>query len=940
MQSKKPGGKRGESRVVKKGLGRWRQRIAQWHWAVRGVAVLFLATALVMLLVKAWATCGFVGCPGVDRLTTYQASGASLLLDRHGEPFADLAPIKREIVPLHSLSTGVMQAFIAIEDQRFLEHRGVDWRRVVGATLANLRAGSFKEGFSTITMQLARNVFPERIQGQERTATRKLLEIRVAREIEQKFGKQEILELYVNHIYFGNGARGIEAASQYYFGVAAARLTLSQAALLAALPKAPSHYDPRRHPDAALARRNLVLSVMKQQKRVPPGEARQAKKAPLGISVSPPRQKQDPGLAPYFAEEVRRVLEQQFGARIHAESVRIWTTLDLAVQRTAEQELAQQCDAVERGQFGSFAGPRYTAGSAPAEDGTRYLQGAVVMLGAKDGDVVAWVGGRDFRHSQFDRVARAQRQAGSTFKPFVYAAALASGYALSQPLSDEPLRMKLASGEVWEPRNFGDRYDGRVTVRDALVRSKNVATVRLAGEVGYEKVADLAHRVGIESTIPEHPSMSLGTVAVSPLELTSAYTAFAGLGQVVTPRLLLRIESPDGRLLWESQSQRRRVLDSGVAFLVNDTLREVLDRGSGATVQQTGFRGPAAGKTGTSNDGSDAWFIGYTSDLVTGVWIGFDQPRTITDRATGGALAAPIWGRLMAHLYQGKRQPAPWRAPQNVVERTIDPTTGLILARGCHPTHGEAYREMFLTGMEPDVVCPGRGSTPRSGFFTRRRTIEELPDPEATLSLARPEEPATKSVEDITRRTQEWPDGEIELPAEEPTQIAKELDLQRGTRSLDEAEQPLPVGRAGEEPVRQADTRSLEQKALMSPAATNLSGWWELTNQIQSTSYSAYQGLRLGYRIFLKQEGGRITGQGQKWLENGRKVPASRQTPISLSGSIDGSSVEVAFTEHGSQRTSDGRFRWQLSSDQARLQGSFSSSAAGTSGSSVARRLP
>ncbi|MGH7961034.1 MAG: transglycosylase domain-containing protein [Candidatus Binatia bacterium] len=913
MQAKKLGRKRRASGAAKKWLGRWRSLLVPRRWAARGTTLLFLAAALIAAGIGAWRTCGFRGCPEVDRLTAYQPGGASLLLDRHGKPFASLAPVKREVVPLHTLPAGVAQAFIAIEDQRFLEHHGIDWRRVVGATFANLRAGFFKEWFSTITMQLARNVFPERIQGQERTATRKLLEMRVAREIERKFSKQEILELYVNHIYFGNGARGIAAASQYYFRKPAARLTLPQAALLAALPKAPSHYDPRRHPKAALARRNLVLAMLEQQQRVPLGAIQQAKKAPLGISAKPPRQKHDPSFAPYFAEEVRRVLEQQFGARIYADPVRIWTTLDMSVQRTAEEELERQLAAVEQGRFGSFTGPRYTVASAPKGDGTPYLQGAVVMLGVQDGDVLAWVGGRDFRHSQFDRVARARRQAGSTFKPFVYAAALAGGYALSQPLSDDPLRMKLANGEVWEPRNFADRYDGQVTIRDALVRSKNVATVRLAGEVGYAKVAELAHRVGIKGVIPEHPSMSLGTMTVSPLELTAAYTAFAGLGQVVAPRVLLRIESPDGRLLWQSQPERRRVLDPGVAFLVNDTLQEVLERGSGTTVRQTGFRGPAAGKTGTSNEGADAWFVGHTSAVVTGVWIGFDQPRTITDRATGGTLAAPLWGRVMARLYEGNRPPVPWRVPRNIVERVVDPATGLVLARGCRPIDDEAYQEMFLAEMEPEVVCPSRESAPRGGFFTRRRSREELPDPEEALFLARREERALPRVEDAERTAQEWPDKEIEPSAEEIARIAEE---EKSRKEQDAQEAPL------------------------APAATDLNGWWELTNQIESTSYSAYQGLRLGYRLFLRQEGKRITGQGQKWAENGRGVPSSRQTPITLTGSINGSSVQVTFTEHGAQRRSGGSFHWQLSPDQTSLQGSFSSSAASTSGSSVARRIP
>ena len=745
--------------TTKNRLRGWFPSLLPRHGAVVGTAALILTVVALAVLVRAWQTCGFAECPSVERLTTYQPGGASLLLDRYGEPFASLSPIQREVVSLRSLPPVVAQAFLAVEDQRFLQHHGVDWRRVVGATLANLRAGSFREGFSTITMQLARNVFPEKIQAEERTAARKLREIKVAREIEKKFGKQEILELYLNHIYFGNGAHGIEAASQYYFRRPAAQLTLPQAALLATLPKAPSHYDPRRHPAAARARRDLVLALMEQQERVSADQAKQAQASPLGVSATPPLRKHKPEFAPYFVEEVRRVLDQQFGALPDAEPLRIWTTLDVSAQRTAEQALATQLLAIERGKFGSFTGSLYAANKKSTEEGATYLQGALVVLGVENGDVLAWIGGRDFQHSQFDRVTRSQRQVGSTFKPFVYAAALTHGYALSQPVSDEPLRMKMANGQVWEPRNFADQYDGWVTIRDALVRSKNVATVRLANDLGYEKITELAGRVGIEGVAAEHLSMPLGTVGVSPLALTSAYTAFAGLGEMVTPRLILRIESPKGELLWESKPARRRVLDPGVAFLVNDMLRDVAEWGSGKAVRQFGFQGPVAGKTGTTNEGTDAWFVGYTPGVVAGVWIGFDQPRAITKRATGGTLAAPVWGQLIAHLYEGKKPSTPWRLPRNVVTWPIDPASGLILAPGCSPLYGRELRELFLAGMEPATVCPKQEPIPRDGFYTARRDRD--PDG-AEAHLATREELAARQAREARRAAQEWADDESE----------------------------------------------------------------------------------------------------------------------------------------------------------------------------------
>ncbi|HYL05331.1 MAG TPA: transglycosylase domain-containing protein, partial [Thermoanaerobaculia bacterium] len=631
--------------------GAWGQARGAW-WDLRralaerrglrlGLAVTLAAGgALALTGGVAWQTCGFAGCPDAARLAAYRPGGAPLLLDRQGQVIATLAPDDLPEVRLASLPAHLADAFVAIEDRRFLEHGAVDWRRVAGAFAANLRAGSIEQGFSTISMQLARNLFPQQIPGQERTATRKLLEIRVAQQLEARFSKPEILELYLNHIYFGNGARGVEAAAWQYFRQPAARLTLAQSALLAALPKAPSRYDPRRHPDRALARRNLVLARMVAQRRVAPELAAAAKREPLGVRAAPEQPRAQPMFARYFVEEVRHELDERFGESLYSgPPVRVWTTLDLAAQRAAEEELDHQLRAIESGRLGRalrpHAGGRGEAGKEGEGAGRdQELEGAVVALEAASGDVLAWVGGRDFRASQFDRVARAQRQAGSAWKPFVYAAALARGYPLSQPIADTPLVVRIAGGETWEPRNYDGSFDGRVTMREALVRSKNVPTVRLAEAVGYDSIAALAKNDGITAPVPLQPSMPLGTVSVSPLELTAAYTAFASLGWQVAPRLLLRVERADGTVLWTAPEPRRRqVLDPAVAYLLDDALREALARGSGAPGLPPGFAGHAAGKTGTSTGGNDLWFIGFTPTVVAGVWIGFDEPRPVADQA-------------------------------------------------------------------------------------------------------------------------------------------------------------------------------------------------------------------------------------------------------------------------------------------------------------------
>jgi penicillin-binding protein 1A len=330
-----------------------------------------------------------------------------------------------------------------------------------------------------------------------------------------------------------------------------------------------------------------------------------------------------------------------------------------------------------------------------------------VALEAASGDVLAWVGGRDFRDSRFDRVRAASRQTGSAFKPFVYSAALESGQTLTRVLSDEPLLVRLDRRQTWEPRNYEEDYDGLVTLRDALVRSKNVPTVRLAAEVGYEKVAAFAERAGFVPPIPTEPSMALGTVSVSPLELTAAYTAFARLGTRVAPRLITRVDGPDGvPVLSVPAPQPQRVLGSGIAYLITDVLSEAVSRGTGASVRAAGFGGLAAGKTGTTSDGADAWFVGYTPDIAATVWIGFDDVRAILPRASGARLAAPAWGRIMARLYKKRPAPGPWMRPADVAEVTIDGATGFAVPAECALDAWETRRELFQVSTVPTAACP------------------------------------------------------------------------------------------------------------------------------------------------------------------------------------------------------------------------------------------
>ena len=688
----------------------WRR--PTWRELLAGLGLLLL------IFIVLWTRCGLRGCPNIETLAAYQPGGQSILYDARGNQFAELAPIQHEVIKLSSLPDYVPAAFVAVEDKRFYEHNGVDYRRFFGSVLANLKALGFAQGFSTITMQISGSVWKDRVPRVKKTISRKILEIRLAKALEKKYSKDEILELYLNNIYYGNGAYGIEAAARNYFGRSARNLSISQAATLAALPKSPSIYDPRRNPQRARTRRNLVLTLMVQQGKITADQASRAKAAAIGARRDPPRRARESLTAPYFVEAVRRVLEDRFGTNLYTAPLRVYTTLDRGAQRVAEEELLRQLRSVENGAFGRYKGKRYSSKDEPGEE-TEYLQGALVVLAAEDGSVVAHVGGRDFRQSRFDRVTRAKRQAGSAFKPFVYAAALSEGYTASQPIKDEPLEMELEGGEVWKPKNITGDFRGKMTMRQALVQSRNIPTIRLAAEVGLNDVARVARQSGIRSTIPESPAMAIGTAAVTPVEMARAYTPFATLGTSVQPRWIERVEDADGNVIWEPKVRRSEVVDEGVAYLVTNMLQDAVDHGTGTAVRRAGYRGPAAGKTGTTNDGTDVWFVGYTPKHVAAIWIGFDDPEEVANDASGGRIAAPVWGRVMRRMYARGKMPAGWETPESIVRRTIDPMTGFVIANGCRPQRGKAGKEIFLSYAQPATTCPRGEPFRKPGLFAK-----------------------------------------------------------------------------------------------------------------------------------------------------------------------------------------------------------------------------
>jgi penicillin-binding protein 1A len=674
------------------------------------LAFTFLMSGGVGLAYASWAlVCNAGRCPSARALEDYQPGQTSKLYAIDGRFIAEIGLEKRTLVTIREIPAHVRDAFRVTEDKRFYNHAGVDWVRVLGAVGANVASMRWAEGFSTITMQLARNVFPERIS-REKTLTRKLKEAKVARDIEERFAKDKILELYLNQIDLGSGAHGVEAAAQRYFGKSVRDLNVAEAATLAGIPKAPSRYNPRRFPERAIQRRNTVIELMRRQGVISDSDASLAKAFPLQLAS-----KADAGeVAPYFVEWVRQQLDERFGAQLYREGLKVYTTLDVALQSAAERALENQIRAIEAGRFGPYRSmtfERYVARSSNDEGVSAhspYLQGAFIALDPRTGAVRAMVGGRDFDDSKFNRAVQALRQPGSAFKPIVFAAGIQNGRSPAYVLSDDALSLEQRPGEQWQPKNYDGTFEGNIPMRRALYQSRNLATIRLGMELGEATVIEEARRFGITSPIPAFPSIHIGAASVYPLEMVAAYSAFATLGTRAEPQPIIRIENMRGEVLWAPEPVRTPVLSQEEAWLMVSMMRDAVTRGTAAgAVAGQGFRIPAGGKTGTTNDGTDVWFIGYTPDLVAGIWMGFDRPQRIKANAQGGSLAAPAWTTFMREVYRRRPAPSDWPQPPGIVERMIDRSTAMLATAYCPPEL--VTQEYFIIGTDPPSECPAHG---------------------------------------------------------------------------------------------------------------------------------------------------------------------------------------------------------------------------------------
>jgi 1A family penicillin-binding protein len=654
---------------------------ARRRW--RSMTTLALAI-LAVGATDAWlASCGFGGCPSRTELRAFRPAEGGRILDRNGRLLGRLRAVRRVNVELEQVPMHVRHAFLATEDRRFYAHDGLDWRGFGRALVRNVGALGVREGFSTITMQVARNAF---VDGhfRSRSFPKKLMEMRLARLIEGTLTKDQILELYLNVIYLGNGSYGVQAASRDLFGKDVERITLEEGAMLAALPKGPSAYTPRRDRARALRRRNLVIGLMARDGYITQAGAAAAARRPLVVAAEPER---DVRVGDSFAlDAVRQLVDSALTDRV-GELV-VYTTLDAQAQRAAERAVQRRAAAIQR-EADSWSGRR----------GER-VQGALVALDPATGEIRALVGGSRYERGGFNRALAARRQPGSAFKPFVYAAALRAGFSPASMVDDEPVEVQ-QRGQIWRPANYGGEYEGSVTLRRALMQSSNAAAVRVSRAVGEANVIAAARRNGIDSPLEALPSIALGALEVTPLELVAAYAPFANGGDRVEPILVRRIEAADGTLLWSSEIARVRVMDPVDVYQLTSMLRGVVDYGTGRALRGWGVEGPVAGKTGTTNEGADVWFVGYTPTLVAGVWFGFDKPRQIAGNASGGRLAAPAWAEFYSEGWRERGSERDWSPPAGLVEVEIDPETGELASEWCPTTQIEYFRP----GTEPTGYC-------------------------------------------------------------------------------------------------------------------------------------------------------------------------------------------------------------------------------------------
>ncbi len=636
--------------------------------------------------------------PSLEEIQTYVPPLSSRVLDCKGRLIGEFFEQKRKIASLKEIPQYLIDALITVEDKRFYSHPGIDVIRIIGAIFYNLKSLSIKQGASTITQQLARNMFLT----YKKDIIRKIKELILAIKLERTYTKEEILERYLNQVYFGYGLYGVEMASQGFFGKSVKDLSLSEACFLVSIIKSPNYYSPYKNFDLVLKRRDFFLKRLYKNKKISKEEYEKALKEKINL-LPLQRNRQEVG---YIMEMVRQYVEDLLGTDyLYKKGLTIYTTIDLDIQREASIVLEKRLREIEENYQFKEKKKDYDElfkekkGEIPPPN---YLQGALICIENKTGFIKALIGGRNFFHSQLNRAVQTKRQPGSAFKVFVYTAAIDNGYKPSDIIEDSPISIEITGvQEPYEPKNYDYRYIGKITLREALALSRNVCAVKLIEKLTPEKVAEYAYLMGINSKLRPYYSLALGSSEVSLLEMTRSFATLANLGRKIVPILVTKIVDSDGIVLKENYPSAEQVLSPQTAFLVTAMLKSVLDEGTGYLIRRYGYYGIGAGKTGTTDNFTDAWFIGYTPYLTCGIWVGFDKKKKIFEGATGGFVCAPIWGEFMKNItnfYPNDEFPM----PDSIVKLTICKETGYLATPNC-PDIREEY---FLKGNEPTEYCP------------------------------------------------------------------------------------------------------------------------------------------------------------------------------------------------------------------------------------------
>ena len=668
-----------------------------------------------------------VGLPSIDELKDYEPRLATRILDRNGEVLTELYTQRRLMTPLGQLPKYLVDAFLVTEDSRFVEHWGVDLVRIAKAAMVDVASMSLRQGASTITQQLARDLYLHK----RRTFGRKIRETLTAIQIERHYSKREILEMYLTQIYFGHGAYGVAAAAERYFDKEPQDLTVGESALLSGLPKAPANYSPITRPAAAERRRNLILGMMKDQGVISDIVYAAAVSSPPDLH--PALSDSAYGTAPYFTEMVRQKLSEEgeeLGFDYLADGLTVKTTLDARMQRFVEQAVADHLgpmqsdyrfrfvmkhkDRVSRRLYGIEDAEWWKLRADSAIIDSLFptkgvLQVAVVVLDPATGDILALTGGRDFAKYKFNRAVQAVRQPGSVFKPFVFTAAIDNGYSPAFELFNQDIVIQQADGSLWVPQNYDGSHGGLTTLREGLKKSLNLVTARLVQEVvPPTMVVSYAHQMGISTKIDAVDAIALGSSGMIPLEATAAYGVFASGGIYSTPRAMTLITDRFGELVRQYPVNRRVALSAETAYIMTDMLRTALNNGTGASARWFyNFRANAAGKTGTTNDCTDAWFIGFTPRLICGVWVGLDDPaEPLGPKQTGAVVALPIWANFMKMAYDSLGIPdEEFVMPAGVISLRICDKTKELATPFCPAT----VMELFKRDAKPTESCRKHG---------------------------------------------------------------------------------------------------------------------------------------------------------------------------------------------------------------------------------------